>query len=107
MQLLANEKQLNNVVEKILKESHAGKDGERSLELIRSFLEKNGWELGLPPTVADDAVILLYDAIFADVAKGKSDAGLEKDDFTVLLKEILEKFAEELEASPVFHDLDN
>ncbi|KAA8537018.1 hypothetical protein F0562_029496 [Nyssa sinensis] len=105
--LLASEKQLNDVIEKILQEKHNEKDGEKSTEIIRSYLEINGKELGLPPSKADESVALLYNAVFADVVNGKSATGLENDDLGVLLKEILEKFAEQLEANPVFHNLGN
>ncbi|KAA8544923.1 hypothetical protein F0562_019682 [Nyssa sinensis] len=105
--LLASEKELKHVIEKILKEKHNEKDAKRSTEIIRGFLEKNGKDLGLPSSEADEAVVLLYDAVFADVENGKSAAGSGKDDLEVLVKEILEKFAEQLEANPVFHDLGN
>ncbi|KAF2298447.1 hypothetical protein GH714_023604 [Hevea brasiliensis] len=65
-----------------------------------------GKELGLPPSEANEAVILLYDAVFADVESGKCAAESE-DVFRDLVKEILEKFAEQLEANPVYCDLDN
>ncbi|CAL9003578.1 unnamed protein product [Prunus brigantina] len=91
--LLADEKQLNIIVEKILA------DGSGNAERIRSFLEKTGTELGLPPSEANEAVALLYDAVFADL----EEAG--EDKFGNLVKQILEKFAEQLEASPVFHDI--
>ncbi|KAL6278802.1 hypothetical protein ACE6H2_022403 [Prunus campanulata] len=97
--LLADEKQLNIIVEKILEDKHQGKDGSGNAERIRSFLEKNGTELGLPPSEANEAVALLYDAVFADL----EEAG--EDKFGNLVKQILEKFAEQLEASPVFHDI--
>lgn len=106
MQLLANEKLLNNTIDKILQECHEGND-EPSKQLIRRYLEKNGGELGLPPKAADDDVVLLYDSIFADVEPKKQSAlELEKDDFKLLMKEILGKFAEQLETKPVFHDID-
>lgn len=107
LQLLANEKVLNSTVDKILQESHEGND-EPSKQLIRRYLEKNGGELGLPPKAADDDVVLLYDSIFADVETKKQSASeSEKDDYKLLLKEILGKFAEQLEIKPVFHDIDN
>ncbi|XP_068341284.1 uncharacterized protein [Pyrus communis] len=98
--LLADEKQLNNVVEKILHEDHHGKDGLGNAEKIRSFLVKNGQELGLPPYEAE-AVDLLYDAVFDDLDADKS---APEDKCGNLVKEILEKFADQLEASPVFYN---
>lgn len=107
MQLLANEKLLNNTVDKILQDSHLGND-EPTEQVIRHYLEENGGELGLPPKAADDDVILLYDSIFANVVtKKQSTSESEKDDFKLMMKEILGKFAEQLEIKPVFHDTDN
>lgn len=105
--LLADEKQLNDVIEKIFPEKHDRKDEQKRTDMIRGVLENNCEELGLPPTKNDEAVVLLYDMIFADVVKGNNGATSDKDELVVLVKEILEKFAEQLEASPVFHDLDN
>uniref|UniRef100_A0A7N2L6Z3 EF-hand domain-containing protein n=1 Tax=Quercus lobata TaxID=97700 RepID=A0A7N2L6Z3_QUELO len=102
--LLDDEKELNNIVDKIWEEKHGGKDGLASVELIRGFLERNGTGLGLPPSEANEAVVLLYDAAFADVKDGKIDVEVEKDELGKLVKEILNKFAELLEANPVFHD---
>ncbi|KAL1802712.1 hypothetical protein ACET3Z_031359 [Daucus carota] len=107
IKLLANEKLLNNTIDKILQDSHLGND-EPTEQVIRQYLEENGGELGLPPKAADDDVILLYDSIFANVVtKKQSTSESEKDDFKLLMKEILGKFAEQLEIKPVFHDTDN
>ncbi|XP_057960418.1 uncharacterized protein LOC131152650 [Malania oleifera] len=104
--LLADEKKLDDVVESILREEHNGVDAQQSTQLIRGFLEKKGRELGLPPLEANEAVVLLYDAVFAEIDNKKSGE-LEKAEFAVLVKEILQKFAEQLEANPIFHDLEN
>lgn len=100
---MTDEKQLNNVTEKML---HRKKDDQKNTEIIRGFLEENGKELGLPPSEANEAVVLLYDAVFADVQSGKCAAESEEV-FRELVKEILEKFAEQLEANPIYCDLDN
>ncbi|KAF3949873.1 hypothetical protein CMV_024306 [Castanea mollissima] len=102
--LLDDKKELNNIVDKIWEEKHSGKEGLASVELIRGFLERNGTGLGLPPSEANEAVGLLYDAVFADVKDGKIAMEVEKDELGKLVKEILNKFAELLEANPVFHD---
>ncbi|KAI9185719.1 hypothetical protein LWI28_010084 [Acer negundo] len=100
--LLADEKQLNNVIEKMLQEK-SSLDGElENTDIIRGFLEKNGKELGMPPSEANEAVVLLYDAIFADVKSNKTTAKTD-DGFRELVKDILEKFAEQLEVNPVYH----
>ncbi|KAG6647267.1 hypothetical protein I3843_07G065300 [Carya illinoinensis] len=104
--ILGDEEELNNVVRKIVEEKQSGKDSVGSFELIRGFLERNGKALGLPPLEADETVVLLYNAVFADVKDGKSDVDIENDKLGKLVKEVLEKFAEQLEANPVYHALD-
>jgi hypothetical protein len=105
LQVLANEKKLNDVIAKIKLEKDNGKSGHKSTEIIKDFLEKNGKELGLPPAEANEAVILLYDAVFAAIDSGEG-ASEEEDEFRKLVTEILEKFAEQLEANPIYCDLD-
>ncbi|XP_058738650.1 uncharacterized protein LOC131610663 [Vicia villosa] len=103
-QLLANEKELNSFVEKALQEKLNAKDGLGSTEIIRSFLEKNTKELGLPLSAGGDAADLFYEYVFADVAKEKGAVELEKEEPAKLLKDILEKMAEQLELNPVYQD---
>ncbi|KAF7817837.1 calcium ion binding protein [Senna tora] len=100
-QLLANDMELNNIAEKVMQEKQ---DGLGSREIIRSFLERNAKELGLPLSEADEAVVLLYDDVFADVPKEEYGAESDKDKLVELLKDILQKFAEQLESNPVFQD---
>lgn len=105
MQLLTNEKELNSIVEKALQEKPEAKDdGVGSADIIRSFLERNAKELGLPLSELDEAVALLYDDAFADVAKEKEGVELGKEELVKLLKDVLEKFAEQLESNPVYQD---
>ncbi|KAG6750640.1 hypothetical protein POTOM_045148 [Populus tomentosa] len=105
LQVLANEKKLNDVIAKIKQEKDNGNSGHKSTEIIKDFLEKNGKELGLPPAEANEAVILLYDAVFADIDSGEGASEAE-DEFRTLVTKILEKFAEQLEANPIYCDLD-
>ncbi|XVE89879.1 hypothetical protein DITRI_Ditri20bG0030600 [Diplodiscus trichospermus] len=104
--LLADEKQFNDVIQRVLQEKKSGKDELGKTELIRSFLEKHGKDLGLPQAESNEAVILLYDVVFSEVESEESDAQAE-DEFREYVKDILEKFAEQLEANPIFCDLDN
>ncbi|KAK4282884.1 hypothetical protein QN277_014209 [Acacia crassicarpa] len=102
-QLLANEKELSRVAEKLVQEKENSKSRSGNKEVLRGFLERNAKELSLPVSEADEAVVLLYDDIFADLGKeehGESD----KDELVRLLKETLQKFAEQLESNPVFQD---
>ncbi|XVF57235.1 hypothetical protein PTKIN_Ptkin06aG0188300 [Pterospermum kingtungense] len=105
--LLADEKQFNDVIQKALQEKKSGqKDEPGKTELIRSFLEKHGKDLGLPPAESSEPVILLYDAVFSEVETEKSATQVE-DEFREYVKDIVEKFAEQLEANPIYCDLDN
>ncbi|KAI8015536.1 5'-3' exonuclease [Camellia lanceoleosa] len=84
--LLASEEKLNAVIEKMLQqEKNSERDAKKSTGIIRSFLEENEKELGLPSSEAGDSVVLLYDAVFTDVGNTKSAAGSKKDDFQLLI----------------------
>ncbi|XP_004230098.1 uncharacterized protein [Solanum lycopersicum] len=101
--ILTDEKQLSETVDKIMQEEE--KDGLSTKDVIRHYLEKNGASLGLPP-LNDEVVILLYDTVLGAVENGNTDAKTSKEDeFMVFLKEILEKFAAQLEVNPTFDDL--
>ncbi|KAE8713267.1 GDP-mannose 3,5-epimerase 1-like [Hibiscus syriacus] len=104
--LLADEKQFNHVEERLFSETKNEKDELHKTKLIRSFLEKHGDDLGLPPSESNEAVILLYDAVFSEIENEKSVARAD-DEFREFVKDILEKLAEQLEANPIFCDLDN
>ncbi|CAI8593187.1 unnamed protein product [Vicia faba] len=67
-------------------------------------LDKNTTELGLPLYDGGDAADLFYDCVFADVAKEKGAVELEKEEPAKLLKDVLEKMAEQLELNPVYQD---
>ncbi|CAI9102637.1 OLC1v1000937C1 [Oldenlandia corymbosa var. corymbosa] len=100
--VLADEKCLDDVAEKLMQKKLDQKDAKTSKEIIRSFLDENCQDLGLPPLSADEMVVLLYDTVFSSVEDSK--VGGSENVFKVLLKEILENFAEQLEATPVFYD---
>ncbi|KAL9450830.1 hypothetical protein AB3S75_012548 [Citrus x aurantiifolia] len=104
--LLADEKQLNGVIEKMLKEKKNLEGDRMSTTIIRGFLEKNWKDIGLPPSEANEAVVLLYDAVFADTDNSKNVVETE-DEFREHVTDILEKFAEQLDANPVYHDFEN
>ncbi|CAA2989191.1 uncharacterized protein LOC111383710 [Olea europaea subsp. europaea] len=101
--LLTDEKQLDGVLKKILLEKNDSKKEGKSTSIIRVFLEKSGKDLGLPPSKVDETAIL-FDEVFTEIESEKRDSEAEKDEFMVLLKEILEKFAEKLEANTVLYD---
>lgn len=93
-------------MEKVFREKVDARDGSSSTEIIRSYLEKNAKELGLPLLQAEVAAVLLYDGVFDDViTKEKDGDELDKEKLAKLVKDILQKFAEQLEANPVQQDL--
>ncbi|XP_057539217.1 uncharacterized protein LOC130817499 [Amaranthus tricolor] len=99
---LADQNKLDDLKEKLYKQILDCQKEQGCAEVIRSYLEKNGNELGLPPLEVNEAVPLMYNAIFADIESKCKD--FEKNEFRDLLKKILENFAEKLEVDPVFHD---
>lgn len=107
LQLLADKKQFNDVIEKLWQwqGTYKEENGVTTLQKIRNYFEKEWKELGLPPpTETNEAVVLLYDEIFADIAKEKCCSITDKIQLEKLAKEILEIFVEQLEASPVYYD---
>ncbi|KAJ0014507.1 hypothetical protein Pint_20504 [Pistacia integerrima] len=90
---------------KLRMEKKSTGDERSSIDIIRGFLEKNGKDYGLPPSEANEAVVLLYDAVFADIRKSKTAAKMD-DEFREFVKNILEKFAEQLETNPVYYDFE-
>ncbi|XP_030534777.1 uncharacterized protein LOC115743917 [Rhodamnia argentea] len=99
---LDNEKQLENVTEKVLEGNHE----QSCVETVRKYLEKNGTDMGLPPLDIEEAVAL-YNAVFYSAAYNKSVLEWRKEEIREIVKEILGKFAEQLESDPVFIDLGN
>ena len=87
-------------------EKQQAKDALGIVEIVRIFLETNAKELGLSLYEADEAVVLLYDDVFAAVVKEEYAVDLEKDKLVKLIKDVLEKFAQQLESSPVYQDFD-
>lgn len=81
-----------------------GKDDQGWADLIKILIEKKGKELGLPPLSSDnEPVALLYESIFSQVKNREKETGdASKDGFMDALKDILRKFEELLEATPVY-----
>ncbi|KAK9735313.1 hypothetical protein RND81_04G198000 [Saponaria officinalis] len=105
--LLADEKQIDDIVEKIYSQNGNVQNMRDCIETIRTYLEKNGKELGLPPLEGNETVILLHHAIFSEIDIEKKDVTLEKSELRDLVTKILQKFVLQLQANPVFHDADN
>ncbi|KAL0455228.1 UNVERIFIED_CONTAM: hypothetical protein Slati_0862000 [Sesamum latifolium] len=102
--LVTDERQLDDVVKKIMQEKYESKSELSNTMKVRHLLEKHWDEFGLPPPKLDEMVVL-FDDIFSEVESQNDAAESEKDGFMVLLKKILENFAEKLEANPILYDL--
>lgn len=98
-QILADEKTLKCLVEKMVK------DNQGRADLIKNLMIENGKELGLPPLSSEnESVALLYETIQSQLNKRDketSDASTEEE-FMDALKDILGRFAELLESTPVY-----
>ncbi|KAE8702450.1 putative ammonium transporter [Hibiscus syriacus] len=70
--LLGDEKQFNDVVERVSLETKSEKDELHKTKLVRSYLEKHGDDIGLPPSESNEAVILLYNSVFSEIENEKS-----------------------------------
>lgn len=96
--ILADEKTLKCLVEKTILEESNGKE---SQGWLRTLIIKNGKELGLPPLSSEnEQVALLYETIISQL-NNKENAST-KEEFMDALKDILKKFEELLETTPVF-----
>ncbi|CAM8932004.1 unnamed protein product [Rhodiola kirilowii] len=114
--LLANTEQLGEALGKVFEEMSKICEIEDNTELhlpltqknatdpIRSSLEKYGELLGLPPPDANDAVQLMYEAVFDEVCN-RTSTNIEKSEVHGIIERILEKFAKKLEANPVLYEL--
>ncbi|XP_010550926.1 PREDICTED: uncharacterized protein LOC104821676 [Tarenaya hassleriana] len=101
--LLADERQLKDLAEKIIPEKPDEKDGRAETEIIQAFLEKSGTDLGLPPLSSDnEQVTLLYESVLPREKNEEKGVPTSREDgFLSTLNEILRKFAEQLETNPV------
>eukprot|EP00268_Persea_americana_P027026 TRINITY_DN26545_c0_g2_i1.p1 TRINITY_DN26545_c0_g2~~TRINITY_DN26545_c0_g2_i1.p1 ORF type:complete len:335 (+),score=72.67 TRINITY_DN26545_c0_g2_i1:90-1094(+) len=104
--VLADEELLDDVIERMIKDQNVNEEKSGSIGKIRAFLEKYGLELGLPSAEANEAVVLLYDQVFSDTDKEQNGGKLGINEFGMVVKDILKKFAEQLEANPIFYDLE-
>ncbi|KAL8166421.1 hypothetical protein V2J09_007920, partial [Rumex salicifolius] len=103
--LLADDNQLNEIVQKIYTCNQTKQEETKSIEAIRSYMETNGKEIGLLPLEDNEVVTLLFDSVFSSVDKQKRSSTLaNKDEFLELLKDIMLKFVGQLEVNPVFYD---
>lgn len=95
------------MIKRMIKDQNVNEEKSGSIGKIRGFLEKYGLELGLPSAEANEAVVLLYDQVFSDTDKEQNGGKLGINEFGMVVKDILKKFAEQLEANPIFYDLES
>ena len=104
--LAGNDRVLRDVIGGLFQEWVAIETGDRNKWKLWSFLEAKGLELGLPRSESNETVTLLYNEVFSSIDEGIIDADLSKDAFVEAVKDILAIFAEQLEANPVFTDME-
>lgn len=84
--------------------------GKDRMEKLCNFLKVKGQLLGLPPPDSNEAIPFLYDQIFLGIVNEKlaGDSGgghdndkFNKETFEEIVRFAIEKFAEQLEATPV------
>lgn len=101
---MADKVQFDSEIEGLFQDWIACNSGEGNKETLQGFFEAKGLKLGLPPSESNEAVLLLYDQIFSAINDVTGD--LTRDSFQEVVKNILEKFVEQLEANPVFIDME-
>ncbi|KAH6558790.1 hypothetical protein KP509_1Z045600 [Ceratopteris richardii] len=99
--LLADSELFSEISDKMFDEFDTNKDGKLSKDELKKALESHGWEWGLPARETSEHVGQLYDNLFLICDADKSGE-VDKQEFKLLLKEILEVFAVKLQSNPVF-----
>ncbi|CAO2838142.1 unnamed protein product [Amaranthus hypochondriacus] len=104
-QLLEEEMFLDVFRNVLYQQSSSSEEDESFADVVNTFFERNtSATYGIPPYDADDEfVVLLYDSVFSDNDFKKKAMDLNKDEVGDLAKKVLEKFAQELEANPLFY----
>ncbi|XP_008808014.1 uncharacterized protein LOC103720192 [Phoenix dactylifera] len=101
--ILADKELFDNEIEGLFQDWIAYRSGEGNKETLQGFFVAKGRKLGLPPPESNEAVLLLYDQIFSVINDITGD--LTRVSFQEVVKNILEKFVEQLEANPMFIDM--
>ncbi|KAH6804222.1 hypothetical protein C2S51_032469 [Perilla frutescens var. frutescens] len=102
--LLAKDTVPDDLTKKIMEEKQDCNTDQSCTAKIKSYLEKHGDDFGLPSSQLQEMAVL-FDEIFTEVDSQNGVAESERDSLWVLLKKILEKIAEKLEANPILYDL--
>lgn len=103
MQVLADEKLLSEVADAIFKDLDVDENAKLDKLEIRPVLESKGIEWGLPPQQTNESVEQLFDKVFSTLDADNSGE-IDRSEFQVLVKSLLENFAEQLELSPIVVD---
>ena len=107
LQILADSDLLDSVIERMFQDWDATKAEGGNKEKLQAILESKGTELGLPPSESNEAVALLYDQIFTEVGEEMLSGNLDRGAFQEAVKGTFKKLADQLEANPVFIELES
>ncbi|KAL1208916.1 hypothetical protein V5N11_030394 [Cardamine amara subsp. amara] len=103
--ILADENKLKSLVEKTIVEESKEKEKQGQADLIKTLIIKNGKELGLPQLSSDnEPVAFLYETVFSQLNNREKDSS--EEGLMNALKDILRKFEELLETTPVYSATD-
>ncbi|ONK76519.1 uncharacterized protein A4U43_C03F29040 [Asparagus officinalis] len=103
--ILADENLLSSVLESMFQEWDTTTRGAGNKEKLRAIIESKAPELSLPPSETSEATVLLYDQVFENVSE--ETGSLNRFAFLKTVKTILEMFADQLEANPIFVDFES
>ena len=102
---LLEEEMILDVLRNVLYQLSSNSEEDVSFaDVVKTFFEMNATTYGIPPYDAnDESLVLLFDSVFSDNDFQKRAMDLSKDEVGDLGKKVLEKFAQELEANPLFY----
>jgi Ca2+-binding EF-hand superfamily protein len=104
LKVLADENAFLEMTELMFSELDVNKDGKLNKSEVRTMFENQGTQWGLPPG-NEPAAEQVYDEVFKVIDTDQSGE-LDKTEFKVLAKVILENLAEELRMNPILVDIE-
>lgn len=102
--VLADDNAFLEMTELMFSELDVNKDGKLNKSEVRTMFENQGTQWGLPPA-NEPAAEQVYDEVFKAIDTDQSGE-LDKTEFKVLAKVILENLAEELRMNPILVDIE-
>ncbi len=102
--MLADDNAFLEMTELMFSELDVNKDGKLNKSEVRTMFENQGTQWGLPPA-NEPAAEQVYDEVFKAIDTDQSGE-LDKTEFKVLAKVILENLAEELRMNPILVDIE-